>query len=270
MLADEQVEVGVVRHPVALVREAHLDDATSAGVYLRRTSPGMSEKRRKCSFGADRPLHVKPVATRSTCDPCSTSSKIASDFARCRGPSRCSSPCPFRQGMISECLGDSNTRPACARSAARAASSGNCTVRHAGRRGACTPAPRRRASLRRHARYSTRPRASRRYDGVTCARSRDRCPGGRSPRAGAAAPPASRRESRHGSASRLNRKSRAVGEALKMDRVQAREGRRRREDSEFEQELSRDSPVRANARSTSARNYRPGTPRPTCTAVLRP
>ena len=47
-----------------------------SGVYFRRTSPGMSEKSRWCSVGCQigPSVKVKPVASRSTPEPFSTSS----------------------------------------------------------------------------------------------------------------------------------------------------------------------------------------------------
>ena len=62
--------------PLHLFEKFLTSTTVPSGVYLRRTSPGMSEKRRYCSFGCQigPSVNVKPVATRSTFDPSSTSS----------------------------------------------------------------------------------------------------------------------------------------------------------------------------------------------------
>src|ERR687892_1112844 len=69
--------------PLPLFEKFLISTTLPSGVYFRRTSPGMSEKRRYCSVGCQigPSVKVKPVASRSTCAPSSTSSKMASDLA---------------------------------------------------------------------------------------------------------------------------------------------------------------------------------------------
>src|SRR5262245_26607055 len=69
--------------PLHLYEKFFTSTTVPSGVYLRRTSPGMSENSRWCSFGCQigPSVNVNPVAICSTDVPSSTSSKIASDFA---------------------------------------------------------------------------------------------------------------------------------------------------------------------------------------------
>ena len=107
VLADEQVEVGVVRHPVALVREVpHLDDRAVRRVLAPHVTRHVREEEVMLLRVPDRPLREReagchPLDLRSLLDELVDRVRLRFDAEACLGARH---RAPFRGGMVGATL----------------------------------------------------------------------------------------------------------------------------------------------------------------------